>query len=431
VTTVVIGAGMAGIGAAHRLRARGESCVVLEATSGPGGLASTDRVDGFLFDRTGHFFHFSRPNVRQCFLDCGVALQSHRRRAGIAVRGRIVPYPLQYNLWALADPGLAHDAVESVAAAQATSRSAPPPRSFGEHLAGTWGETLLSLFFRPYNAKLWRQPLESLPADCAGNLAPPPNLELMRRGCLGPVAYEGYNGTFLYPESGRLGDVVDALVSPLGDTLRFESGVTTIDLAERTLGLASGKEIGFDRLVSTMPLPGLLTAAGLSGGDEGLLDATSIANVRVALRGALHTRLHWLYVPDSSVELHRIGFPSNVNPRTCPPGCVSLSLEYTLPERGRRTTIELAAAAAEYLTAMRLLEVEECLSVSEVVLSPAYVVWRSIGRPWFAEIGARLRRQGVQVAGRFGRWDYLSMEDAFLSGADAVDALQASATTYA
>lgn len=423
--TVVIGAGMAGIGAAHRLRARGEDCLVLEASGGPGGLAATDEVDGFLFDRTGHFLHFSRPGVGQRFERCGVPLETHRREAAIAVRGRIVPYPLQYNLWALANPPLAREAVESAAAAQSRARFAPPPCSFAEHLLATWGETLLSLFLGPYNDKLWRRPLGSLPPDCAGNLAPPPDLELMRRGCREPVAYGGYNGTFVYPTSGRLGDVVEALVAPLGGAVRFGAAVTTVDLAGRTLGMADGKAVAFDRLVSTMPLPRLLEAAGEGGATHGLLDATRIANVRVAFRGSMRSRLHWLYVPDPSLDFHRVGFPSNVNPRTCPPRCVSLSVEYTLPRHGRRTSTEVAAMATGYLETMGLIEVEECLSVSEVILSPAYVVWRSTGRPWFSHLVARLRRGGVQVAGRFGRWDYLSMEGAFASGGDAVDALLA------
>jgi protoporphyrinogen oxidase len=248
----------------------------------------------------------------------------------------------------------------------------------------------------------------------------------MGKGCAEPVAYDGYNGTFLYPESGRLGDVVDALVAPLGSALRCGAGVAAVDVSSGTLGLSDGKEIGFDRLVSTMPLPRLLEAMGVRGEENGVLDATRIAHVRVALRGALHTRLHWLYVAEEALDLHRIGFPSNVNPRTCPPGCVSLSLEYTLPPQGRRRTAdEIGFMATEYLSALGLLEIEDFVSVSEVVLSPAYVVCRSPGRGFFAEHTEHLARHDVQVAGRFGRWDYLSMEGAFASGLAAVDALAA------
>ncbi|CAN5720398.1 phytoene desaturase [soil metagenome] len=47
---VVIGAGLGGLAAAIRLRARGYSVMVLEATDQPGGRASVFRRDGFTFD---------------------------------------------------------------------------------------------------------------------------------------------------------------------------------------------------------------------------------------------------------------------------------------------------------------------------------------------------------------------------------------------
>jgi phytoene desaturase len=48
--TVVIGAGLGGLAAAIRLRARGHRVTVLEATDQPGGRASVFRRDGFTFD---------------------------------------------------------------------------------------------------------------------------------------------------------------------------------------------------------------------------------------------------------------------------------------------------------------------------------------------------------------------------------------------
>jgi hypothetical protein len=48
---VVVGAGLAGLAAAIRLRERGHEPLVLERSDGPGGRVRTDDVDGFLVDR--------------------------------------------------------------------------------------------------------------------------------------------------------------------------------------------------------------------------------------------------------------------------------------------------------------------------------------------------------------------------------------------
>jgi len=48
---VVVGAGLAGLAAAIRLREKGHHPLVLERSDGPGGRVRTDEVDGFLLDR--------------------------------------------------------------------------------------------------------------------------------------------------------------------------------------------------------------------------------------------------------------------------------------------------------------------------------------------------------------------------------------------
>ena len=93
--------------------------------------------------------------------------------------------------------------------------------------------TLYEMFFRPYNEKLWGRPLTDLPADCVGAYLPATDLELAAAGAVGPTAYGGYNGTFFYPSSGRIGDAVDALAAPLAGRARYECAVSAIDLDDR------------------------------------------------------------------------------------------------------------------------------------------------------------------------------------------------------
>lgn len=61
---VIVGAGVAGLSAAHRLTSAGVTTAVLEAAPYPGGRMSTEKVDGFRLDRIGQLLSTSYPELR-------------------------------------------------------------------------------------------------------------------------------------------------------------------------------------------------------------------------------------------------------------------------------------------------------------------------------------------------------------------------------
>ncbi|MFI5469810.1 NAD(P)/FAD-dependent oxidoreductase [Streptomyces cacaoi] len=60
---VVVGAGVAGLSAAHRLASAGVTTVVLEAAPCVGGRMSTEKVDGFRLDRIGQLLSTAYPEL--------------------------------------------------------------------------------------------------------------------------------------------------------------------------------------------------------------------------------------------------------------------------------------------------------------------------------------------------------------------------------
>ncbi|MEU5592313.1 NAD(P)/FAD-dependent oxidoreductase [Streptomyces sp. NPDC020298] len=64
VDVVIVGAGIAGLSAAHRLTSAGVTTAVLEAAPDVGGRMSTEKVDGFRLDRIGQFLSTSYPELR-------------------------------------------------------------------------------------------------------------------------------------------------------------------------------------------------------------------------------------------------------------------------------------------------------------------------------------------------------------------------------
>ncbi|WP_328496789.1 FAD-dependent oxidoreductase [Streptomyces sp. NBC_00414] len=61
---VIVGAGVAGLSAAHRLNSAGVSTVVLEAAPHVGGRMTTEKVDGFRLDRVGRLLSTAYPELR-------------------------------------------------------------------------------------------------------------------------------------------------------------------------------------------------------------------------------------------------------------------------------------------------------------------------------------------------------------------------------
>ncbi|MBV1941075.1 FAD-dependent oxidoreductase [Streptomyces sp. BV286] len=61
---VIVGAGVAGLSAAHRLNSAGVTTLVLEGAPCVGGRMTTEKVDGFRLDRIGRFLSTSYPELR-------------------------------------------------------------------------------------------------------------------------------------------------------------------------------------------------------------------------------------------------------------------------------------------------------------------------------------------------------------------------------
>lgn len=62
---VIVGAGIAGLSAAHRLTSAGITVCVVEAAPVVGGRTATDQLDGFRLDRTGQLLCSSYPELRR------------------------------------------------------------------------------------------------------------------------------------------------------------------------------------------------------------------------------------------------------------------------------------------------------------------------------------------------------------------------------
>src|SRR5262245_53915414 len=95
-TTLVLGAGPAGLTAAYVLGKAGRKAIVLEADGQVGGLAKTVEIDGFRFDLGGHRF-FTKAHEVEALWDeiMGDELLLRPRMSRIYWNNKFLDYPLR------------------------------------------------------------------------------------------------------------------------------------------------------------------------------------------------------------------------------------------------------------------------------------------------------------------------------------------------
>ncbi|MFE2359062.1 NAD(P)/FAD-dependent oxidoreductase [Streptomyces parvulus] len=119
---VVVGAGIAGLAAAHRLTSAGVTTTVLEAAHAVGGRQATEKVDGFRLDRMGQLLSTAHPELRRTPGLDGLALLPFAPGVLLHSEGR------HHRAGAPAGARGARGALHAVRALASAPRSIPAPR---------------------------------------------------------------------------------------------------------------------------------------------------------------------------------------------------------------------------------------------------------------------------------------------------------------
>jgi protoporphyrinogen oxidase len=418
---VVLGAGLTGLSATYHLRERGVGAELLEREGRVGGVCRTLDQDGFHFDLTGHLLHLGREESAELLERLGVrrSLRRHRRRAAVALAGKMTPYPLQIHTYRL-PPEVRRDCLLGFVEAQIAGAAEEGTASFAEWVLARFGAGFARHFFFPYNRKLFCAEPQDLTTEWVGRYVPRPALADVVDGALGlyrrPV---GYNATFLYPRHGGIQVLAEALAARIG-SLRLGAEVTALSLGERALRLASGERLEWQALVATAPLSHLAALTGdlpaAARAAAGRLRAVAVINLNLGVRGTAPRREHWLYVPEERYPFYRVGIPSN-HGVVAPPGCHTLSVETSVPA-GTPAPADLVERCLAGLEELGLLPRRADILTRLVSrIDPAYVVFDRARPAAVAALREAFRTAGVTLAGRWAEWKYSTMEDALWDGA--------------
>jgi UDP-galactopyranose mutase len=208
--------------------------------------------------------------------------------------------------------------------------------------------------------------------------------------------------------------------------VHLEESVEFVDLKRRYVKLNGGHEEPYDYLVSTVPLP--IMYRMLKGAPDTLkqaaqgLGAISVLNINIGVDRPEISDQHWIYFPEDHFIFSRIGFPMNFSSSVSPEGASSIYIEIT-HEPGEPPDLEQAyARSISDLQKCGILRTEDRILTRHVIdIRYAYVVFDRHRQTHLQRLLEYLESLDIFMAGRYGRWDYYSMEDSILSGKTAAE----------
>lgn len=420
---LIVGAGISGLATANFLPA-GTDWQLLEALDEPGGWCKTVHHEGFVWDYSGHFFHFRDPEMKAWVTEkleaSGQDVLTVHKRSGILFAGQRVEFPFQKNIHQLP----LDDFLECLHDLYFREGDPDAAESFEAMLYAKLGRGITEKFLKPYNEKLYACPLSALDKDAMGRFFPHADIADIIRNMREPDN-SSYNATFTYPRGGAV-SYVHALIDALGDEarqrIRYGTRLERIDLQARVAHTNRGP-IRFRRLVSSAPLNRLLEASALPWDHTAYTwNKVLCFNLGFDRKGQDHD--HWLYIPERDKVFYRVGFYDNIfgDDR------MSLYVEIGLPADDPTTLppLGILGDAADQHRAPRLDEVldglralgivddHQLVAWHSVVLDPAYVHVNKAIREDVPRQRAALAQHGVYSIGRYGGWTYCSIEDNML-----------------
>ncbi len=415
---IVLGAGIAGLGAFYHK----EQLEIYESGSSAGGLCGGFEIDGFHFDQAVHLSFTGNETVRRVF--DRTPYYAHHPVPYSWFRSRYLQHPAQNNLYPL-------PAEEKVKAVKGFLERTPMPEAdnFRDWNRSRYGDWLYENLFRPYNEKYWCTPLEELGTDWIGNRIYQPSLEEVLYGSYSsrtPNTY--YAKEMRYPRQGGYFSFLSGIAGKAEKAAKIHYGKKAVRILpdRRTVVFGDGSRAEYENLYSSVPLTEMVEIT--EGMPEELkklgqeLEYTGVALVSAGLKKTMPDDKMWFYIYDRDILAARAYLPSVKSPDNAPEGCASIQFEIYF--NGKEKEPEKAVCMENCIYAMKKLgiaEEEEILFLDYRLVPYGNIIFKKGTKERAEKIRNYLEANGIVPIGRFGRWEYLWSDQAFLSGYTAVE----------
>ncbi|MBI5100282.1 MAG: FAD-dependent oxidoreductase [Nitrospirae bacterium] len=442
-TTIILGGGLTGLSAGHRLSSAGRGVTLFERDHEVGGLSRTIETDGYRFDLGGHRF-FTKDERTNAFVRdlMGDELIAVGRSSKIYLRDRFFDYPLKpvnalfglgipTTVKAIADYGL--NRLRSV-------MNEKEIVSLEDWVVSKFGRTMFNIYFREYSEKVWGIGCDRISAEWVAQRIKGLSLSGAIKNAFFRVSgreLPTLADSFLYPELG-IGRISDRLKEEIEKSGMVYTGTSVgqVNHDGRTVESVfasnrSGSGIFYGReFISSVPLPALVRMLNPLP-PEDVLKAASMLRFRdlvvvaVMVDRAQVTDQTWIYVPEKKIPFGRIHEPTNWSRKMAPEGKSLLVMEF-FSFRGdgiwNESDGRLVDITIENLKKLGFIKREEAVGSQVIRVPRAYPLFE-VGYEKPCEVIMKYleRFTNLHIAGRSGMFRYYNMDHAIESGVRTAD----------
>lgn len=406
---LIIGGGITGLSVASFLGNQSDY-LILEAGSDLGGYCKTTIRNGFVWDYSGHFFHFRNKEIKDYIManmECEVV--EVEKITDIDYKGTIVDFPFQYNINQLPKEDFLECLIDMYNVGDVDNTN------FKSYVNSSLGKATSEKFLIPYNEKLYATDLNNLDANAMGRFFPK-NIdfnELMSR-MSNTSRYKSYNDTFIYPVKGSYEFVKAILKTVDQQKIMLDSRFEEIDL-DNKIAYTSNGPIKFNKLVSTMPFNKLLTTLGKNSED---LTSNKVAVFNLGFDKGTDIKTHWRYFPGNEI-FYRIGFYNNILGQEK----MSLYVEIGATTNQELNEDQLLANVIKDLKSSNIITDHVLTDHQFIVMDPAYVHITKKSESTYNYWSDLNNANGIYSIGRYGSWTYCSIEDNIIQAKEIAEKL--------
>lgn len=418
----IIGAGISGLSVARMLKPF-FAVTIYEKEATPGGLIKCQRINGSLFHTCGgHVFNSKRQDVLDWFWSNFVKEEEFTKtdrnscvfmdKNGTSLEHDNIPYPIENHMYLFdeATQKAFYEDLEEIDRVKGLNAKFTDYDSFGNFLRWRFGKTLYNLYFQPYNEKVWRRDLSTVPMSWMEGKLPMPTTQEMRDNNANKVKEKSFvHSSFWYEKKDGSQYIADKLAEGLN--IKYNADINCIEY-KNGRWLVGGEE--FDKVVFCGNIKDMVKM--IKGVDvdafKAPVEALEYHGTTAVFCEIDKNPYSWIYQPSRRHESHRIICTGNFSPtnndETVPEGRITATIEFT-DEISKENIIE---------------------NLKRIPLNPMYIdhkynqytypIQDGNTRTMIKELKATLAPSGFFFTGRFADWEYYNMDVAIGAAFDTV-----------